>query len=225
MQDRLPKIKKEKKIASILLIISVMISVVGFGLTQLYANGMLHAHSDVISYIFLMAMIFPVITLAIFIFWLERTLAVRTLKLIETDNLPTYSKESIILSVLSGLAALYCMVKLIQYITLFQIADYMFFVFCMCGFIVFWILTAIHYFRQRSYKTHRDKLEEPDKRKVRRDVIGGIIIILFLYFVTIYAFETMFSMTKYVERSNEMRQEEMIEQETNEYEKSTNYNG
>lgn len=225
MQDRLPKIKKEKKIASILLIISVMLSVVGFGLTQLYANGMLHAHSDVISYIFLMAMFSPLITLAIFIFWLERTLAVRTLKLIETDNLPTYSKESIILSVLSGLAVLYCMVKLIQYITLFQIADYMFFVFCMCGFIVFWILTAIHYFRQRSYKTHRDKLEEPDKRKVRRDVIGGIIIILFLYFVTIYAFETMFSMTKYVERSNEMRQEEMIEQETNEYEKSTNYNG
>jgi len=213
MQNKLSKIKKEKKIASVLLIVSVIISVVGFVLTQLYENGVLHAHSDVISYIFLMAMIFPIITLATFIFWLERVLTIRTLKLIEEGNLPTYSKESIILSILSGLVALYCMIKLLQYVILFQVTDYMFFVFCMCGFIVFWILTAIHYFRQRSYKTHRDKLEEPDKRKARRDVIGGIIIILFLYFITFYAFETMFSMTKYVERSNEMRQEEMQQQE------------
>lgn len=74
-----------------------------------------------------------------------------------------------------------------------------------------WGLFGAGYYRQKNPEKYRDDVDFKSSKKERKQLVEGVVTILFLAGITLFAACNIYSMSKYVERSVEARETEHSE--------------
>lgn len=74
-----------------------------------------------------------------------------------------------------------------------------------------WGLFGAGYYRQKNPEKYRDDVDFKSPKKERKQLVEGVVTIIFLAGITLFAACNMYSMSKYVERSVEAREAEHSE--------------
>ncbi len=74
-----------------------------------------------------------------------------------------------------------------------------------------WGLFGAGYYRQKNPEKYRDDVDFKSPKKERKQLVEGVVTIIFLAGITLFAASNIYSMSKYVERSVEAREAEHSE--------------
>ena len=129
------------------------------------------------------------------------------------DGIPTECKESKILAFLSGGIFLAMVGFTIFYFIRFShVWENVGFLGYVSIFIALaWGLFGAGYYRQKNPEKYRDDVDFKSPKKERKQLVEGVVTIIFLAGITLFAACNIYSMSKYVERSVEAREAEHSE--------------
>ncbi len=129
------------------------------------------------------------------------------------DGIPTECKESKILAFLSwGIFLAMVGFTIFYFIRFSHVWENVGFLGYVSIFIALaWGLFGAGYYRQKNPEKYRDDVDFKSPKKERKQLVEGVVTIIFLAGITLFAACNIYSMSKYVERSVEAREAEHSE--------------